>query len=318
MKKTILGLGTAAIGRPHYINIKSQASPTEFDRASFEAHGISILDHAYQSGIRYFDTAPGYGLAEKLLIGWAANKKDNEFEIATKWGYTYVANFKADAEQHEVKEHSLAKLNEQWQQSENLLPYLTTYQIHSATFATGVLENEIVLNRLADLKTKQGIKMGITTTGADQAAVLAKALEVKINGKSLFDAFQVTYNVLDQSLAPLLRSPAAQGKRFIIKEALANGRIFPNRKFPHYHDLYQKLQYLAGKYGVGIDAVALRFCMDSVQPYVVLSGASEHQHLDQNLKANTFELDKSEVKMLEELSISPAAYWTERKALPWN
>lgn len=318
MKKTILGLGTAAIGRPHYINIKSQSSPTEFDRANFEAHGLSILDHAYQKGIRYFDTAPGYGLAEELLIGWAAQKKDNEIEIATKWGYTYVANFKADAEQHEIKEHSLPKLNEQWQRSKNLLPYLTTYQIHSATFATGVLENQSVLGRLADLKSSLGIKMGITTTGADQAAVLAKALDVKVGGKPLFDAFQVTYNVLDQSLAPLLQSPQTQGKRFIIKEALANGRVFPNRRFPHYHDLYQKLQYLAGKYGVGIDAVALRFCMDSIAPYVVLSGASEQQHLDQNLKATEFELDNAEIKMLQELSISPNQYWTERKALPWN
>ena len=63
-------------------------------------------------------------------------------EIATKWGYTYTANFDANATVHEVKEHSLSKLNEQWNFSKQLLPYLKVYQIHSATLETGVLENK--------------------------------------------------------------------------------------------------------------------------------------------------------------------------------
>ena len=166
-----LGLGTAAIGRPHYINIKP-ASPAgrkepryisgqkQVDLQQFKDQGLQVLNYAYDSGVRYFDTAPGYGMAEAILIEWVHDKNDPEIEIATKWGYTYTANFEANAKQHEIKEHSIDKLIQQWEQSKNLLPYLSTYQIHSATFESGVLSNEPVLRRLAEIKEDYGLRIG--------------------------------------------------------------------------------------------------------------------------------------------------------------
>ena len=108
----IIGFGTAAIGRPQYINIR-HAKVEEFSLAAFKEKGFAMLDSAYENGILYFDTAPGYGMAEQLLIDWVKQKNDPTIEVATKWGYTYVANFDPAATTHEVKEHSLAKLNEQ-------------------------------------------------------------------------------------------------------------------------------------------------------------------------------------------------------------
>ncbi len=72
---TKIGLGTAALGRPQYINIKKEkASP--FSLEAFKQKGRDILDSAYDQGIRYFDTAPGYGMAEALLINWVRQKGD--------------------------------------------------------------------------------------------------------------------------------------------------------------------------------------------------------------------------------------------------
>ncbi len=317
MKKNSLGLGTAAIGRPQYINIRQEATTT-FSLAAFQQKGIAVLDDAYNRGIRYFDTAPGYGMAEQLLLDWVVEKNDPTIEVATKWGYTYVANFDPTATQHEIKEHSLKKLNEQWDSSKELLPYLSTYQIHSATFETGVLDNEKVLNRLAELKNNHGLLMGISTTGANQVAVIKKALDVEVNGIPLFDVFQVTYNILDQSLATIAKELAVQKKRLIIKEALANGRIFPNDQFPHYKNLYASLAALAKKYNVGIDAIALRFCMDSIDPYQVLSGAANELHISQNSKATQFELQAKDIIALKKMAVSPQSYWAERKLLAWN
>ena len=62
-----LGLGTAALGRPQYINVR-QEEPKEQDLESFKKQGFTVLENAYNLGIRYFDTAPGYGLAEQLLL----------------------------------------------------------------------------------------------------------------------------------------------------------------------------------------------------------------------------------------------------------
>ena len=153
-KQTIkIGLGTAAIGRPQYINLR-QAAIKDISLDGFKEKGKLILDQAYQNGIRYFDTAPGYGLAEKLLLDWIKEKKYKDVEIATKWGYTYIANFNAKANIHEVKEHSIEKLKEQWEVSKNLLPNLSSYQIHSATLESGVFKNKEVLDFLGNLKTR--------------------------------------------------------------------------------------------------------------------------------------------------------------------
>jgi len=320
MKKKIkhkIGIGTAAIGRPQYINIR-QETAAEFSLKVFRQKGIEILNAAYDQGIRYFDTAPGYGLAEQMLIDWAMDKENANIEIASKWGYSYVANFEPNATVHEVKEHSLEKLNEQWAISKTALPLLKIYQIHSATFETGVLENKAILGRLAELKDKHGLLMGITITGANQVEVLQKAMDIKVDGKELFNVFQGTYNIFDQSLVSVAPEVSKRNKRLVIKEALANGRVFPNTNYPLYVNAYQLLNKLAEKYGVGIDAIALRFCLDCIPIYKVLSGAANGQHLTDNLKTTDFELEEEDIEALRELAVNPEFYWNERKQLGWN
>lgn len=312
-----IGLGTAAIGRPQYINIR-QENPAPFSLDDFIQKAEAVLDEAYINGIRYYDTAPGYGIAEQILINWVKKQHDPEIEVATKWGYTYTANFDPNATVHEVKEHSLRKLNEQWEQSKRLVPNLSTYQIHSATLDTGVLENTDIHERLYELKTENSLLMGITTSGTNQIEIIRKALDVEIEGAPLFDTFQITYNMLDQSLATIADQLLAQGKRLIIKEALANGRILSPVQFPHYQTLYQSLREIAEKYNVGIDAVALRFCIDTLHPFTVLSGVSNPEHISLNLKAFNFTLDEDEITQLKSFQISPETYWTERKNLDWT
>lgn len=317
-KQTIkIGLGTATIGRPQYINLR-QAAIKNISLDGFKEKGKLILDQAYQNGIRYFDTAPGYGLAEKLLMDWIKEREYKDVEIATKWGYTYIANFDAKAKVHEVKEHSIGKLKEQWEVSKNLLPYLSSYQIHSATLESGVFENKAVLDLLAFLKSEYGLLIGLTASGANQIEIVEKSLEIERNGEILFDVFQVTYNLLDQSLEQLSKLLTSEQKRTVVKEALANGRIFPNQKYPHYAQLYTELEKLASKYQVGIDAIALRFCIDSIDPFMVLSGASEKNHITSNLEATKFQLNGEELITLKQFAISPEKYWSERSQLAWN
>jgi aryl-alcohol dehydrogenase-like predicted oxidoreductase len=312
-----LGLGTAALGRPQYINVRQEKHKVA-DLNFFKQQGFQVLEEAYNSGIRYFDTAPGYGLAESLVLEWLQTKDDTSIEIATKWGYTYVANFKADAKVHEIKEHSLSKLNKQWNFSKQLLPYLKVYQIHSATLETGVLKNEAVLQRLAELKKSHQLKIGLTTSGDNQVEVIKKALDVTVNDEQLFDAFQVTYNLLDQSLNSISDELIHQKKSIIIKEALANGRIFRNSKYAHYDKMYTTLERLAKNYNVDVDAIALKFCEQTIDNSIVLSGASNKEHLASNLELNNFLLNNDDLELLNSFKTSPEFYWNERKKLQWN
>jgi aryl-alcohol dehydrogenase-like predicted oxidoreductase len=312
-----LGLGTAALGRPQYINIRTKnIQKTDLD--AFRKHSFSVLEEAYALGMRYFDTAPGYGLAEALVLEWLQTKNDPTIEIATKWGYTYTANFDKNAIIHEVKEHSLAKLNAQWDFSKQLLPYLKVYQIHSATIETGVLENFKVLERLASLKKEHNLKIGLTTTGANQAEVIKKALNITVDGASLFDLFQVTYNFLDQSILKVSEELIQENKSIVIKEALANGRVFRNESYPHYNKMYEVLESISKKHNVGVDAISLKYCEQTIPNSIILSGASTIRQLQENLKADTFMLSSQDLALLDAFKTPAHYYWSERKKLTWN
>lgn len=316
LKESKIGLGTAAIGRPLYINIKDEKiHKRDFDYSSFKNEGINFLNEAYKTGITHFDSSPGYGIAEEMLIDFSKDKNLKNLTISTKWGYTYVANFDENAKTHEIKNHSLEKLNEQWENSKKLLPFLKTYQIHSVTTDSDVLKNKEVINRLIALKKEYNLEIGLSTSGKDQIEVIKQAIRVNNEVGNLFSTFQVTFNLLDQSLLTIKNE--IKNYNIIIKESLANGRIIASNN-DKYTSLQKHLQLLAQKYNVTEDAIAIRYCMDAIKGSIVLSGANNLKHLNQNLKASTFKLTDQEITRLESFAISPKEYWEERKQLVWN
>lgn len=308
----------AALGRPEYINIRRHPDPDK-SKSAYKEMALKVLDLAYDKGVRHFDTAASYGTGERFLLEWNQIRARKDVEFSTKWGYSYVADWEIGFRgKHEVKEHSLAKLKEQWQYSKKLLPRLSTYQIHSATFESGVLKNSQVLSELGAIKNKTGIKIGLSASGPDQASILKAALLVEVNQKPLFESFQVTYNILEQSCHTVLKEIISAGKTVMIKEALANGRLFKNENFPHYGKLYKSLEKLSKKYRVGQDAISLRFVMDHLKPELVLSGASNTTQLKENLKVLGFQLTDEELKHLASLSADVHYYWKERQLLEWQ
>ncbi|WP_349663872.1 aldo/keto reductase [Cellulophaga lytica] len=317
MKNTKLGLGLAALGRPDYINIRT--TNVNKSVAAFKENTFTMLDHAYELGIRYFDTAPSYGKGEQFLLDWKNQREHKDLVLGTKWGYTYVANWEIGFNgEHEIKEHSIAKLKEQWQTSKNLLPELGIYQVHSATLESGILDNTNVLEELYTIKKETGLTIGISTSGTQQSNVIEKALGIKVNGEDLFTSFQVTYNVLEQSTYPILNQLLKENKTVIVKESLANGRVFKSDAFKNYQKNYKTLEALANNHNVSVDAMALRFIIDALEPTYLLSGASNTVQLDSNYKALDIVLSKSDLEKLKQLKTNPNNYWEERSSLEWN
>ena len=316
MSKTKIGIGLAALGRPEYINIREDKNIDKTEEA-FRENAFSVLDFAYNLGIRYFDTAPSYGKGEQFLLDWNKDRKFSEVVLGTKWGYTYVANWELGYQgKHEIKEHSIEKLQQQWKVSQLLLPELKIYQIHSATLDSGVLQNEAVLNQLHQIKKQSGLLIGLSASGDNQNEIIEEALKVKVDNEFLFDSFQITYNILEQSTFDILKVLKLKNKTIIIKEALANGRVFSQNN----KETYTFLKGLSEKYNVGIDAIAMRFVIDSVNPDYVLSGASNTVQLEQNIKCLQAELlfTNSEYEQLRSLHMPPSEYWEERSALSWD
>ena len=66
-----IGLGLAALGRPGYITLGHAADLAgETDVEAMRAHAHAVLDAAWDAGVRYFDAARSYGLAEEFLGSW--------------------------------------------------------------------------------------------------------------------------------------------------------------------------------------------------------------------------------------------------------
>ncbi|MFD1016077.1 aldo/keto reductase [Winogradskyella rapida] len=318
MSSTKIGLGLAALGRPDYINIRPE-QPIDKSVETFRDTALTVLDQAYQLGIRDFDVAPSYGLGESFLDFWNRSRAHNHVTLSTKFGYTYVANWELGfSGKHEIKEHSLEKLNAQWEVSKSLLPNLKIYQIHSATLDSGVLTNTAVLSRLFELKQKHQLQIGLSSSGTEQVKIIEEALKIKFEGQALFDSYQVTFNIFEQSTFNILKTLISEGKTIIIKEGLANGRVFQNETFEAYTEAYHYIAELSNKYKVGNDAIALRFIMDALEPKVVLSGASNPLQLTENLKALDFELTAAEITRLKSFAVSKTHYWEERSGLAWN
>lgn len=319
--KPILGLGLAAVGRPGYINLGHGADlARNYEVTEMERHAHTVLDAAWAAGIRYFDAARSYGRAEEFLGHWLRSRAIDPAAVVvgSKWGYTYTANWQVTAEKHEVKEHSLPVLERQWQESQaHLAGYLRLYQIHSATLESGVLTNTAVLNKLAALK-QNGVAIGLSLSGAQQAATLTQALAVTVDGVRLFDAVQATWNLLEQSATAALQAAHAAGVAIIIKEALANGRLTLRNNTPAFAPQLQLLQQEATRLQTTIDALALAAVLAQPWATIVLSGATTVAQLASNIRASEVKWDETAAAMLLPLREAPEAYWAQRSNLAWN
>lgn len=290
-----------------------------YDPAAMEARAHQVLDAAWAAGIRYFDAARSYGKAEAFLATWLKSRRltPESAVIGSKWGYTYSAGWRVDAEKHEVKEHSISKLEHQWCETRTLLgEHLDLYQIHSATLESGVLGDEEVLDELARLK-EIGIAIGLTVTGSKQPDVIRKALAVRRGNDRLFDTVQATWNLLEPSAGPALQEAHDAGLGVIIKEALANGRLTERNADPAFATKRRRLENEAAARKCNLDALGLAAALAQPWADVVLSGAATVEHLRSNLAALTVDA-KDLAQTLSDLAELPEQYWKQRSGLKWN
>lgn len=309
---TRIGLGMAALGRPGYINLGHQTDLTgRTEVRALEEHAHAVLTAAYELGIRYFDTARSYGGGEGFLGRWlfAQRVTDPTVTVSSKWGYKYVADWRVNAEVHEIKEHTLEMLDTQYAESRSRLGrHVDIYQIHSATLESGVLDDDAILDRLAAIRS-EGVTIGLSTSGPNQAETIDKATQIERDGNRLFGTVQATWNLLETSAGPALAEAHDAGMGVIIKESVANGRLTDRDRrateplrdaFPDHNP----------------DTIALAAIL--AQPWVdtIVSGAATAQQLASNVAA--LEIDPAILKDLPDMAESPDDYWQTRGNLEWT
>jgi aryl-alcohol dehydrogenase-like predicted oxidoreductase len=304
-----VGLGLAALGRPAYINVGHAGdlgSDTTVELLQARAH--EVLDAAYAAGVRYFDAARSYGRAEEFLGSWLAERGfgPGQVSVGSKWGYTYTADWRTDAEVNEVKDLTIETLRRQEAESRSYLgATVRLYQIHSATLDSGVLQDRAVLDELARLRA-DGLYIGLSVSGPGQGETVLRALEV-----GGFDCVQATWNLMETSAGPALSAAHEAGLGVLVKEGVANGRLTDRGDA-------RLLLDVAASLGVAPDALALACVL--AQPWVsaVLSGASTVPTLLSNLGALDVPVSRDLLDRLSGLAEEPAQYWETRSRLTWN
>lgn len=316
-----IGLGLAALGRPGYITLGRDADLGERRSvAAMEARAHEVLDEAWRLGVRYLDAARSYGRAESFLGRWLAARgiAPADVVVGSKWGYAYTGGWRVDADVHEVKDLSLATFREQEPETrERLGDHLDLYQVHSLTLESGALDDRPLLAALAAAK-ERGVRIGLSTSGPDQARTIARALEVRVDGVRLFDAVQATWNLLERSAEPVLAEARAAGMGVIVKEALANGRLTPHDHDPDDAERRTILAREAERLGSTVDALALAAAVARPWADVVLSGAVTVAQLRSNLAALEVVWDGATADRLDALVEPAEAYWARRARLPWS
>ena len=310
---TRIGLGLAAVGRPGYINIGHDVDLPQVRSVDALRHrSHELLDQAYAAGVRYFDVARSYGRAEQFLAEWLRRREDvDNVVVGSKWGYTYTADWRVDAEVHEVKDHTVGTFERQMNETRSLLgTRLDLYQIHSVTPDSAALTDGSLHRRLSELAA-EGVVIGLSTSGPAQSDAIRAALEVTVDGTPLFRSVQATWNLLEPSAAAALAAAHRAGWLVIVKEALANGRLARGEPTG------ATLAGIAEESATTADAVALAAVLHQPWATIVLSGASTSEQLASNLRASAVRLRPDQLSRLETLAEPAHRYWLQRSRLPW-
>lgn len=318
-----LGLGLAALGRPGYVTLgHADDLGGRYDPSSMEAHAHAVLDAAYESGIRYIDVARSYGRAEEFVASWLRSRHiaPREIVIASKWGYTYTAGWSTSAAQHEIKDHSVATFERQLAESvERLGDYLSLYQIHSVTADCTTLDDDALIDALVRLRDGN-ISIGLTVSGPGQDIAIRRALEVRHHGVFIFDFVQATWNLLERGAESALEDAHAAGRRVVVKEVLANGRLTDanHEEDPVLSPRVALVRALAAERGQSIESLALGAALGRPWADVVLTGAATVEQLRVSLATAKVHYGSELDRQLRAASLPSSEYWKARSSFAWN
>lgn len=249
-----LGFGTVSLGVDYGIR-----KPGDFG-APPEAESLAALREAADAGVRFFDTAPAYGEAERL-VGLALGDR-RECVVATK--VLVPEGLPArDARRH---------VRESLDQSRAVLrrDAIDVAQIHNATAAS--LAEGTVTQALIEAQDDGLVRhLGASVYGEDAALAVVRA--------GVFDVLQVAYSVLDQRMAARVLPAAREaGVGVIARSALLKGAL--TSKGRHLPDKLAAVRAAAERAREALGATwddlpeaAVRYCLSSPDVACTLVGA---------------------------------------------
>ncbi len=272
-----MGMGCWAIGGQGYGPVSQEDA-------------LATLEAAWNSGVRFFDTADVYGdgVSEKLIAQFLRTKSRDEAVIATKVGWDFYQgghkkNFAPDYLRFAC-EQSLKRLE---------TDYIDLYQLHNPS-AEEMKSGEI-FQTLTKLKEQGKIgHIGVSVHREEEALAALK--------NSRIESLQLIFNALDQRMSVNVFDAAkAKGVGILAREPLAcgllTGKYFADAVFPKgdHRRRYsaekmksdiqkiEKVKAVLGEKPLSVAALAFVLAHEAVS--CVIPGAKTPEQVKTNLKA---------------------------------
>ena len=208
-------LGTVALGMPYGMGAEAPGGdgvPPPSDRDA-----ITLVHHAIECGLNFFDTARAYGRSEELL-GKALRGHRHKVLLATKVACQ-------DQSGKDFRGRELAdQMTESLHASLRLLgtDYVDLLLLHSAS--TELLESGAAIAQLKRFQTDGKTRYIGASTYGTVAPLIAIAQGV--------DALQVAFNILDQRLAvEVLPAAKAAGVGIVARSVYLKGALSPRVEY---------------------------------------------------------------------------------------
>jgi D-threo-aldose 1-dehydrogenase len=299
---TRLGLGTAPLAGLY--------------RPVREEDALPVIETAWESGIRFFDTAPlyGYGLGEERTGKVLRSKPRQEFTLATKVGRLLRADAPAEPGQsffgtppvNPVFDFSYDGVMRSVEESRERLGIERLDILHIHDPDSHFYDALHGAYRALDKLRSEGV-IGAVGAGMNQAEMLTRFAE-----EADFDCFLLAgrYTLLDQvALKELLPVCVKRGVAIIAAGVYNSGILGDPKPGAHYNyqdapaeliDRAQRIRAVCDRHGVPLRAAAVQFPLGHPAVQMVVVGCRSVEQMQDSIRMFETEI--------------PAALWDELKS----
>ena len=231
----------------------------------------SLLDSLIDLGITFIDTADCYARSEELIGRYLGNRI-GEFVIATKCGCI------TDGDEGEAYSRAVIERSIDRSLKRMGLECLDLVFLH--TCSAEILRAGEAADAMLRARDAGKVRY-LGYSGDDEDAMQAISL-------GIFDALQVTFNILNQdALDEVLPAAAGTGMGVVAKRPIANARLLP-KDSPHYHagPHWDPVRSLLTDEGTWDDPLAcsLRFTLSHPVITSAIIGTTDPVHARENAK----------------------------------
>lgn len=268
-----------------------------------EAEAVKVITHAYQCGVRFFDTADQYGDTEELL-GKAVKSFRDQIMIATKVGMT--EDLKPNlSKEHVIKSCEVSLKNLQ-------TDYLDLYQVHFDDPKRSVAETLEALEQLKQAgkiryygvghlpleRTLEYLEQGNVSTVLAEMSLVATSRYRELSFlQARYDFGIIAFSVTGRGL---LTGKVDTNTEFLKGDIRRVDPLFKKSKFIFGLKVVDKLSEIGERYGRTPAQIAISWVLQQSGVVAALTGPTRIDHLVENLAVIKWELTKADLLEIEQ------------------